>query len=146
MIMTRQLHHRRQRRRQPPPPPSYLHLLHLQMLYRNNGIESFPMRSHEKRRLPCAVQTDTTGRCSHFAKIKAEYFENPKAVQSNLDQLRKHCKFCVHKPKKTSISKFDEQAFSGFVNIWTLEQDKRKLVKLAQNFLEEYRKQFPNSE
>jgi hypothetical protein len=25
----------------------------------HNGIESFPMRSHEKRRLPCAVQIDT---------------------------------------------------------------------------------------
>ena len=108
------------------------------------GIDSFPMRTHAKRRLPIAVPPATTGRCSHFAKVKAQFFLNETAAQSNLDQLRKHCKHCAEKPPKHRRREFDTEAFAGFVQLWSL-QDKRKLVKLALQFSEEYRKQFPNS-
>jgi hypothetical protein len=110
------------------------------------GLDSFPMREHQHRRLQVAAP-NRPGLCAHVDD-KSEWFAVEKAdrdvVQKQLDQLRKQCQLCTKQPRKQRRHDFDVSEFAGFVALWDL-QGKKKLVKLAQKFSEEYLKQLNES-
>ncbi len=104
------------------------------------GLDSFPMREQQYRRLPVAAP-NRPGHCAHVDD-KSEWFAVEKAdqdaVQKQLDQLRKQCQLCTKQPRKQRRHDFDVSEFEGFVELWHLQGKNPKLVKLARKFLKQF--------
>jgi hypothetical protein len=111
-----------------------------------HGLDSFPMRDLEFRRLPVAAP-NRPGRCAHHDD-RSEWFAveqaDQDAVKKQLDQLRKQCQLCTKQTKKQRRHDFNVSEFDGLVSLWDL-QGKKKLVTIAKKFSTEYRNQFPES-